>query len=76
MSNDAFQQQYSINQIFDKFSENEFFWKWLKNYLMSFFDNILISYIISIIIVITRKVGINFNNKKIYITSKYIHNLF
>ena len=40
----------------------------LKNYLMSFIDNIVISIAISIIIVITRKIGINFNNKNIYTT--------
>lgn len=48
----------------------------LKNYLMSFIDNIVLSIAISIIIVITRKIGINFNNKNIYNTSKYIHNHF
>jgi hypothetical protein len=48
----------------------------LKNYFMSFIDNIVISIAISIIIVITRKIGINFNNKNIYNTSKYIHNHF
>ena len=48
----------------------------LKNCLMSFIDNIVISIVISTIIVITRKIGINFNNKNIYNTSKYIHNHF
>ena len=48
----------------------------LKNYLMSFIDNIGLSIAISIIIVITRKIGINLNNKNIYNTSTYIHNHF
>ena len=48
----------------------------LTNYLMSLVESLALTIIVCIFIAITRKIGINFLNKKIYNTSKYINNVF
>ena len=48
----------------------------LTNYFTSILEGIITSVIISIIIVITRKIGIIFKNRYIYNTSKYINEHF
>ena len=42
------------------------------NYVVSCLEDILISFIIVVIIILTRKIGLHFRNKYIYNTSKYI----
>ena len=46
----------------------------LTNYLMSLLESLITSTIVSIMIAITRKIGINYLNKSIYNTSKYLNN--
>ena len=48
----------------------------LINYLMSILESLILSTFICIVIAVTRKVGINYLNKNIYNTSKYINNSF
>ena len=48
----------------------------LTNYLMSLVESLALTIIICIFITITRKMGINYLNKNIYNTSKYINNAF
>jgi len=48
----------------------------LTNYLMSLLESFITAIIISIIVVITRKIGIDFINNNFYNTSKYIMQYF
>ena len=48
----------------------------LFNYFTSFLEGIIKSIIVSILIAITRKIGINFLNKYFYNTSKYLNSHF
>ena len=48
----------------------------LINYLVSFFEKIIFSILISIIITINRKIGIFYNNKYSFNTSNYIKEHF
>ena len=48
----------------------------LINYLMSIIESLILSIFICIVIAVTRKTGINYLNKNIYNTSKYINNAF
>ena len=48
----------------------------LTNYLMSLVESLALTIIVCIFIAITRKMGINYLNKNIYNTSKYINNAF
>ena len=48
----------------------------LTNYLMSLVESLDLTVIVCMFIVVTRKIGINYVNKKIYNTSKYINNIF
>ena len=46
------------------------------NYILSLVEGLITSIAISIIILITRKIGLSFLNKYLYNTSKYINNKF
>ena len=48
----------------------------LFNYITSFLEGIIKSIIVSILIVITRKIGINYLNKYSYNISKYLNSNF
>ena len=48
----------------------------LTNFITSLFEGLLKNIIIIILIVITRKIGINFRNKYVFNTSKYIDENF
>ena len=48
----------------------------LINFITSLFEGLLKNIIIIVLIVITRKIGINFRNKYIFNTSKYIDDNF
>ena len=48
----------------------------LTNYLMSLLESFITAIIISIIVVVTRKIGIDFINNNFYNTSKYIMQYF
>ena len=48
----------------------------LTNYLMSLVESLILTIIVCIFIAVTRKIGINYLNKKIYNTSKYINDIF
>ena len=48
----------------------------LTNYLNPLVESLFLTMIVFIFIAVTRKIGINYLNKKIYITSKYINDIF
>ena len=48
----------------------------LTNYLMSLLESLILTIIVCLFITVTRKIGINYFNKYIYNTSKYIDDAF